>query len=257
MRPQELFSLQNRVALVTGGGKGIGRSIAEALADADASVAITARSDPDAAKATVADLRSKGHTAMFVEGNVSKPSDVRSMVQAVEDALGPIRILVNNAGISERHAAREFPIDAWNSVLATNLSGPFLCSQSVFASMAAAGGGSIINVASIAGIVGVPGTVAYSASKGGLVSLTRALAIEWANDQVRVNAICPCPVETDLSRRVFADKPDVYRAMVAAIPLGRVAQPDDLQGVAVFLASDASSMVSGAIIPVDGGWSAQ
>jgi NAD(P)-dependent dehydrogenase (short-subunit alcohol dehydrogenase family) len=194
---------------------------------------------------------------MVVEADVSRPDDVRRMIEAVEQGLGPIRILVNNAGTSERHPASEFPYGAWDSVLATNLSGPFLCAQAAFPTMSAAGGGSIINIASIAGIVGVPGTVAYSASKGGLVSLTRALAIEWASEGVRVNAICPCPVETDLSRRVFADRPDVFQSLVAAIPMGRVAQPEDLQGLAVFLASEASNMVTGAIIPVDGGYSAR
>jgi NAD(P)-dependent dehydrogenase (short-subunit alcohol dehydrogenase family) len=257
MAPATLFDLSGRVAIVTGGSRGIGQAIAEAFAAAGAQVAIIARQDMHAAELVATSIRDGGGTAISLQADVADGDQVTAMVRAVEQQLGSVNVLVNNAGTSFREAADRFPRESWDRVLAVNLTGPFLCAQAVFPAMQRAGGGSIINVTSMAGLVAIPGTVAYSASKGGLVQLTRALAIEWAAHGIRVNGLAPCPVETELSRRIFADKPEVLADLVKRIPLGRIAQPPDLAGAALYLASDASQMVTGTILEVDGGWTAQ
>ncbi len=252
-----IFDLGGRVAIVTGGSRGIGRAVAEGLADAGAAVAVVVDTDIEGAQRTVASLKARGARGVVVRADVSVDTDVKAMAAKVTQELGPPTILVNNAGTSIREPADRFQRSSWDRVLAVNLTGPLLCAQSVFLAMKQAGGGSIINIASMAGVVGIPGTLAYSASKGGLVQMTRALAIEWAQLGIRVNAIAPCPVETDLSKRVFANQPEVFQDLVRRIPLGRVAQPVDVAGAVVFLASDAASMVTGVVLPVDGGWTAQ
>lgn len=254
---RQLFHLGGRVAIVTGGSKGIGRAIAEALADAGAAVAVVVDRDVEGARRTVASLKDRGVGAVAVTADVSVGEQVEAMVGTVAAKLGPPTILVNNAGTSIREPANTFSRASWDRVIAVNLTGPLLCAQAVFPAMKLAGGGSIINVASMAGVVGIPGTAAYSASKGGLVQLTRALAIEWAPLGIRVNAIAPCPVETDLSKRVFASQPEVFNDLVGRIPLGRVGQPSDISGAAVFLASAGANMITGVVLPVDGGWTAQ
>jgi NAD(P)-dependent dehydrogenase (short-subunit alcohol dehydrogenase family) len=254
---RQIFHLGGQVAIVTGGSKGIGRAIAEALADAGASVAVVVDRDVTGARRIATSLKGRGVDALAVTADVSVGEEVDAMITAVAARLGSPTILVNNAGTSIREPANTFSRASWDRVIAVNLTGPLLCSQGVFPAMKRAGGGCIINVASMAGLVGIPGTAAYSASKGGLVQLTRALAVEWAPLGIRINAIAPCPVETDLSKRVFASQPDVFRDLVSRIPIGRVAQPSDIAGAAVFLASAQASMITGVVLPVDGGWTAQ
>jgi NAD(P)-dependent dehydrogenase (short-subunit alcohol dehydrogenase family) len=246
----------NRVAVVTGGSRGIGRAIACALA-ADAVTVVIADQDASGGRTTAEEIRDRRGQAAVFEADISQESDVRHLMEATEDAFGGVDVLVNNAGISYREPAATFPREQWDRILAVNLTGAFLCAQAAFSSMARRGGGSIVNISSMAGLVGLAGTIGYSASKGGLTQLTRALAIEWAPSHVRVNAVAPCPVVTELSRRTFAKDPGVFNAMVERIPLGRPAEPHEVAAAVAFLCSDAAAMITGQILSVDGGWVAQ
>lgn len=255
------MGLQGRVAIVTGGASGVGRVAARLYAEACAHVVI-ADWDGAGAKAAVEQLNMLKHTAMAVEVDISDDLSVRRLTEMTIANYGRIDIVFNNAAIGPSAAAKftmanvvETPPEAWDAILAINLKGPALVSRHVIPQMVSAGSGVIINNASINGIVGVGGADAYTASKGGLVALTRAMAVEWGRYGIRVNCLCPGPIDTPMNAPYMND-PTRLRAMKASIPLGRVATAEEIASVAVFLSTDAASYLNGAIIPIDGGWTA-
>jgi NAD(P)-dependent dehydrogenase (short-subunit alcohol dehydrogenase family) len=239
------------VAVVTGGAGGLGAAIARGLAEAGAAVAVADR-DAAGARTLAAELTAAGRRALGIAVDVSDAAGVDAMAREVEAALGPVDILVNCAGITHRQPAVDFPRAQWDRVLAVNLTGVFLPTQSLGRGMVARRRGAVVNIASIAGKIGLPGTVAYAASKGGVVMLTRALAVEWAPHGVRVNAIAPSWFSTNIGDLVHRE-PDYFERAMRRVPLGRMGKPDELVGAALYLASDASAMVTGHVLAVDGG----
>jgi len=252
----DLFRLDGQVALITGGGGAIGTAMAGGFASVGAALVIADRR-LDAAEATVAALRDAGADAIAVEADVTSEDDVRRMVQSAIERWGRLDVLVNGAGIGARHPAEGYPLERWQSVLDINLTGTFLCCREAGAVMLGAGRGSIINIASIAGLVGYNGNPAYLASKGGVVQLTRALAIEWAQRGVRVNAIAPGVIATQMIAGAVAREPEFYDAFKKKHPVNRFGSAEELVGPAMFLASEAASFVTGHILAVDGGYTAQ
>ncbi len=249
-----LFSLSGKVALVTGGNGGIGLGIAKGLAASGASIVVAAR-DGRKTRRAVSELQSMGASALGVEVDVSDAASVARMVRAALDDLGRVDVLVNNAGTTVRKAPQDYTLDEWKLVVDVNLTGSYLCAREVYPVMAAAGGGKIINIGSMTSIFGSDWVAPYSASKGGVVQMTKSLAVAWAADNIQVNAILPGWVHTDLTAAISTGNPDRYRFITSRIPQGRWAEPDELAGTAVFLASPASDYVTGSSIPVDGGYS--
>lgn len=250
-----LFDLAGRCALVTGGSRGLGAEIAEGLAEAGAGVFVLARRekwlDPQ-----LAAFRDRGFTAHGALCDVSDAAQVERVVAEAEERMGPIDILVNNAGVSWGAPAEQMPEEKWRQVVEINLTGTFLFSQAVGRRMLARGGGVIVNVASIAGLLGglgadgSIGVAGYSASKAGVLGLTRELAVEWGPRGVRVNAVAPGFFPTRMSAGVLEQvQPEFERA----VPLGRIGRTGELKGAVLFLASDASSYVTGQTLVVDGG----
>jgi len=250
------FRLTGRRALVTGGGRGLGRVIAQALAEAGADVAVAGRTldvCQDAAREIAA---ATGRCTLALTADVALAADVERLVREVQDGLGPIDILVNNAGLNIRGPVEELGESDWDAVVGTNLKAPYLCARAVGPGMCERGWGRVINLGSILSVIGIAGRVPYASSKAGVLGLTRVLALEWAKRGVTVNAICPGPFATDMNRQLLTD-PVKYQAFVEKIPLGRWGELHEIVGAAVFLASDAASFVTGSALFVDGGWTAQ
>ena len=256
MHVTELFDLSNKVALITGGSRGLGLEIATGLAEAGARVAITARREAWLREADEA-LRTIGVSPLVRQCDVSSPEQVDAAVAATLEQFGHIDVLVNNAGISWGAPPAQMPLEKWRSVMDVNATGTFLMSQAVGHEMIRARSGKIINIASIAGFLGSPATmldaIGYSASKGAVISFTRDLAVKWAPHGIHVNAIAPGYFRTRMSEGVLARS---QAQIEASIPLGRVGAPGELKGAAVFLASRASDYVTGQVLVVDGGYSA-
>ena len=251
-----LFDLTGRVAIVTGGNGGIGLGMARGLAQAGAAVVIAGRDEAKNAKAA-AELREAGARAMDVVADVTHEASCRSLVATAVKAFGRLDVLVNNAGTNLRKQPQEYTLAEWNSVLAINLSSAFICAQAAYPELRRAGGGKIINIGSMMSIFGAAFTAPYAASKGGIVQLSKALATAWAKDNIQVNAVLPGWIDTDLTRRARAEVGGLHERVLARTPAGRWGVPDDLAGIAVFLASPASDFVTGTAIPVDGGYSSQ
>lgn len=251
MTSLDLFRLDGQTAVVVGGAGGLGAAMARGLAEAGAAVAVA---DFNAGQAKlVADRIAKGGgRALAVAVDVAERSSVERMAAEAEARLGAIDVLVNCAGITHRSPAADFPEAEWHRVLAVNLSGVFWGCQVVGQRMLARRRGSIVNIASIAGQIGLTGTVAYAASKGGVVMLTRALAVEWAPQHVRVNAIAPSWFESNIGDLIHREPNYAERAM-RRVPMARMGKPDELIGAALYLASAASTMVTGHVLAVDGG----
>ena len=254
---RDLFDLSGRLALVTGGSRGLGLEIAGGLAEAGARVAIVARRDAWLRSAE-AELSRTGPPPLVLSCDVSKPDQVASTVGAVLAEFGGLDVLVNAAGVSWGAPAVEMPVERFRDVMEVNLTGTFLVSQAVGRHMIGAGRGTIINLASVVALVGSPpdvlDAVGYAASKGAVVSLTRDLAVKWAAHGVRVNAIAPGYFPTRMTDGVLAR----HRVNIEAqVPLGRIGRPGELKGAAVFLASAASDYVTGHVLVVDGGYSAR
>ena len=244
------FQLRGKVAIVTGGNAGIGLGIAAGLAQAGASLVIAGRRSAKNAEA-VAELEQLGGRAIGVATDVQEEASVQAMVKAAIDAFGRVDILVNNAGVNIRKAPQDYTLEEWQRVLQTNLTGVFLCAREVYPHMINVGGGKIINIGSMTSIFGSSVAPAYSASKGGVVQLTKSLANFWAKDNIQVNAILPGWIHTDLTA---ATAPARYDAIRSRIPHGRWGEPQELAGTAVYLASAASDYVNGVALPVDGGY---
>jgi 2-deoxy-D-gluconate 3-dehydrogenase len=251
----ESFSLAGKRALVTGASRGLGRAIAEALADAGADV-VCASSTPDGAADTASVIRALGRQAWTVSADLADRDAVRRMSDAAEHAAGAIDILVNAGGTIARHPAVDFPSDEWDRVLRTNLDAGWLLSQRFGRAMVERKSGKIINVASLLSFSGGITVPAYTASKHAVAGLTKALANEWARSNVQVNAIAPGYFATDNTQRL-RDDPQRFKDISARIPAERWGIPSDLAGAAVFLASAASNYVNGHILVVDGGWMAR
>ena len=245
---------ETRVAVVTGAAQGIGRRIAETLAGRGYDIVLA---DVRPSTATAEAVTGRGRSALDVPGDVSDEVQVAELAASVLERFGRVDVLVNNAGISSIRPAEELPTVEWRRVLDVNLTGPFLTSRTFGRTMLAARRGSIVNIASIAGLRAVADRAAYNASKHGLVGLTRTLAAEWGGRGVRVNAVCPGWVKTEMDEADQAAAHYTDDDIVGQVPLGRFATPGDIAAAVAFLADDEQSgFVNGVALPVDGGWTA-
>ena len=251
--PLAAFRLDGEVAAITGGGAGIGRGIAEAFARVGAAIAILDRKE-DAAEATAAAIRAAGVRAEALVLDVADEAAVERTFAEIGRRLGRLDVLVNSAGIAVRKPATELTLAEWQMVQGVNVTGTFLCARAAARLMLPRARGSIVNLASIMGLSGgIYPNVGYQTSKGAVVNMTRALAVEWAKQGIRVNAIAPTYVRTELTRPLLSN-PEMRARVEAATPMGRVAEVPEIVGAALFLASRASSMVTGHILAVDGGF---
>ena len=250
------FDLTGRVAVVTGGNGGIGLGMAEGLARAGAAIVIAAR-NREKSEAAVAALASSGARSAFIEFDVADPNSCRAMVWQAVERFGRLDILVNNAGMSIRKPPEAYEDAEWRQVLDTNLGGAFACCQAAHMPMKRQGGGKIINIGSMMSIFGGAYAAAYSTSKGGIVQMTKSLATAWAKDNIQANAVLPGWIDTELTRRAREQVPGLNERVLGRTPAGRWGMPEDLAGIAVFLAAAASDFVTGAAIPVDGGYAAE
>jgi len=250
----QLFNITGKVALVTGGNGGIGLAMAQGMASIGASIVIAARNE-EKAKPALASLRELGARCMFLTADITKKAACTKLIADTVAEFGRLDILVNNAGTSIRKMPQDYSEDEWHQVMDTNLTSAFLCSQAAYAPMKAAGGGKMINIGSMMSLFGAPYATPYASSKGGIVQMTRCLATAWAKDNIQVNAVLPGWIDTDLTQRARQQVPGLHQRVEDRTPAGRWGTPPDMAGVAAFLASPASDFVTGAAIPVDGGYS--
>ncbi len=252
MEASELFKLEGKSALVTGSAQGLGKEIALSLAHNGCSLVLADIIQPDE---TAKQVKNIGSRCISVKTDISDEVEVRNLVEKAISEFKKVDILVNNAGISQLSytPTEETPVEEWDKIIRVNLRGTFLCSKYVGKQMISSGGGSIINISTTAGITGVPRAPAYCASKAGIILLTKSLALEWARYNVRVNAIAPHYLETELSKGLRASE-QVYDGLIKQIPMRRFAKPSELIGTILLLASPASSYITGSVIIVDGGY---
>jgi 2-dehydro-3-deoxy-D-gluconate 5-dehydrogenase len=250
----KLFDLAGKVAIVTGGNGGIGLGLARGLADAGADVAVVGRNETKSTEA-VEELRKRGVKAIAVATDVTDKAAVTAMIERVGKELGRIDILVNNAGTSIRKPTHLLELEEWHSVMDTNLTSAFLCSKAAYPALKASGRGKVINIGSMMSIFAGSYAPAYAASKGGIVQFSRSCACAWAPDNIQVNAILPGWIDTALTKGARQQVPGLHERVLARTPAARWGEIDDFAGIAVFLASPASDFVTGAAIPVDGGFS--
>lgn len=252
----ERFRLDGRVAIVTGGSKGLGEAMAQGLAEAGASVAISSRHMDECTETAKRLASETGATVIPVLADVTDQGQVDAMRDEVLERFGRIDVLVNNAGTNIRRNLIEIELQDWHTVLDVNLTGPMLCMHAVLPTMVEAKYGRIVNISSAFGVVGFGRRPAYTASKAGLINMSRDTAIEFAPQGITVNVICPGPFETALNnRKVIGD--ETYDRFTASVPMGRWGDRPEIAGAVVFLASDAASFVTGATLTVDGGWTAR
>jgi NAD(P)-dependent dehydrogenase (short-subunit alcohol dehydrogenase family) len=250
--------LAGQTALITGGGTGMGRAIALAFSREGAGVIVAGRR-AEKLHEVVSEIEKQGGQALAVSCDVTQSKDAERAVQESVARFGRLDVLVNNAGALHISTVESIPEEDWDRIMLVNLKGPFLMSRAALPALRKAGGGSIINIGSILGLVGMKGRAAYATSKGGVTTLTKSMALDYAHEKIRVNCICPALVETELIRDLFGSGSEgeaVRRSRIAQIPLGRIGRPEDVADLAVFLASKESSWVTGVAIPLDGGLSA-
>lgn len=255
MSTLDRFSLKGKTAIVTGASQGIGESIALGMAEAGANVVLAAR-NTEKLDSVAAQIEAFGGKCIKVKTDVQKQADIEAMVGAAVAAFGKVDCLVNNAGINLVKPALKITEDEWDSVLDTNLKAYFLGSQAAARVMIENGGGTIINNASIFGLRGFPNISPYISSKGGVVQLTRGLAVEWSRKGIRVNCVAPGYIVTEMAKRDIESNPAILEQNLSKIPMKRGGDPREISDVIVFLASEASSYLTGQIISIDGGWSA-
>jgi 2-dehydro-3-deoxy-D-gluconate 5-dehydrogenase len=247
------FDLTGRVAIVTGGNGGIGLGMAQGLAQAGATVVVAAR-NREKSLAAVAGLEALGVAADFIALDVAVPESCRAAVAEAVARHKRLDILVNNAGMSIRRPPESYAVEEWRQVIETNLTGAFVLCQAAHPTMQRQGGGKIINIGSMMSIFGGAYAAPYSSSKGAIVQMSKSLATAWARDNIQVNSVLPGWIDTELTRDARAQVPGLNERVLARTPAGRWGVPSDLAGIAVFLASAASDFVTGAAIPVDGGY---
>lgn len=245
-----LLDLSGRVAIVTGGSRGIGRAIAERLAGSGAAVVVNYRGNAAAAEATVVTITAAGGTAIAIQGDVSQPEDVEHLVKTTLERFGRIDILVNNAGITRDTLLLRMKESDFDEVIATNLRGVFLCTRAVLRPMTKQRFGRIINITSVVGLTGNAGQANYAAAKAGILGFTKSTAREMASRGITVNAVAPGFIETEMTDAL---NEETRKAILATIPLGRFGQPAEVAGLVCFLASDAGAYISGQTLTIDGG----
>ncbi|NOU95536.1 glucose 1-dehydrogenase [Paenibacillus sp. LMG 31456] len=250
------FKLDGRVALITGGCQGLGFAFAKALAEAGAIVAVTSRDEAKAAEGARRIREETGGQAIGVAVDVTDGGQARRMAEETAQALGRIDILINNAGINIRKPILDYDEDSWDLVLNTNLKAPFLCAKAVVPYMIKQQYGRIINLSSMMGTIALAERSAYCSSKGGLIQLTKVMALEWAEHNITANAVCPGPFATELNQ-VVINNPEANQFFLDHLALKRWGNPDELTGLIIYLASEASSFMTGSSIVIDGGWTAQ
>ena len=251
-----MFDLKGRVAFVTGGNGGIGLGMAKGLAAAGAAVVIAGRNKTKAERA-LTELKAIGARAEFVELDILQETSCKQAIDTVAKTFGRLDILINNAGTTVRKPPQDLSVAEWRQVMDTNLTAAFVCAQAAYPHMVKAGGGKMINTGSMMSLFASSYAAPYAASKGGIVQMARALAVAWAKDNIQVNTILPGWIDTDLTRSAREQVPGLNERVLARTPAGRWGAPADFAGIAVFLASPASDFITGAAIPVDGGYSVQ
>jgi len=252
MNVREMFDLNGKVAIVTGGGRGIGLKMAEGLAEVGATIVLCSRKVENCQKAAQ-DIAKLGVKTLAMACDVKSPASIQAVVDKTLERFGRLDILVNNSGVTWGGAVEEYSLEGWEKVMDTNMTGAFLFSQTAGRVMIRQKNGSIINIASVMGVIGIQegaDAIAYSASKGALITFTKDLAAKWAKHNIRVNAIAPGWFPTDMTKWVFEHH---SKKILSFVPMGRFGQPEELKGAVVYLASDASKYVTGIILPVDGG----
>ena len=250
--------LSGKVALITGGGTGIGRAIAEAFAREGASVCVAGRR-LEKLREVIGEIQKQGGAGLAMECDVTRAWEIERAVKGTVERFGRLNVLVNNAGVVHVSTVEGISEEEWDRLMTVNVKGPFLMARAVLPEFRKCGGGVIVNIGSVLGLFAVKDRAAYCASKGGVTMLTKAMALDHAHENVRVNCICPSIVETDLLKGVFdeSERGQAWlRARLATIPLGRIGRPADVAQMAMFLASEESSWLTGAAIPLDGGISA-
>ncbi|MEQ8853344.1 MULTISPECIES: SDR family NAD(P)-dependent oxidoreductase [Gimesia] len=252
----KLFDLTGRAAIITGGSKGLGSAMAEGLASAGANVLLTSRHAEEAAETAAQIEADYGTRAIGIAADVTDPEQVAAMTERAISEFGRIDILINNAGINIRGPIDELTLEEFEEVQKVNVTGPWLCVRSVVPHMKKAGYGRIINMASTLGLVGLSNRTPYTASKGAMVQMTRAMGLEFCEYGITCNAICPGPFLTPMNQP-FAETEEIKKFIVGAVAMNRWAQMEEIQGAAIFLASNASSYMTGSMVTVDGGWTAR
>ncbi len=251
---KNLFNLEGKVAIITGGNGGIGKGIADGLASAGCDIVIAARNEDKTAKAAE-DIKERfGVRVLGVNTDVSREDSIQAGMARAVSEFGKVNILVNNAGVNIRHQPEEYSVEEWDWIMNVNLRGAFLCAREVYPLMKAAGGGKIINIGSMTSLFGLAKVPVYACSKAAMVSLTASLALAWTKDNIQVNAILPGWIDTDLTKSARRDFPGLDEFVLSRTPVRRWGTPEDFVGAAIFLASDASNYITAETLRVDGGF---